>query len=82
MGANGATRLVRVIDNLARVLAIELFTACQAVEFRRPQKLSGTLEKVVSDFRKTIPFIAEDRLMYPEIAKSIEFINGTMPPVS
>jgi histidine ammonia-lyase len=36
MGANGATRLLRVADNLERILAIELFTAIQAFEFRRP----------------------------------------------
>ena len=81
MGANGATRLVRVADNLSRVLAIELLTACQALEFRRPLKSSDTLEKVFSDFRKIVPFIAEDRLMYPEIAQSINFIENTPAPV-
>ncbi len=80
MGANGATRLVRVTDNLARVIAIEMLTACQALEFRRPLKSSETLEKVFSDFRKVVPFIAEDRLMYPEIARSISFIDDTTPP--
>lgn len=82
MGANGATRLVRVVDNLSRVIAIEMFTACQALNFRRPLTSSETLEKVYSDFRKVVPFIAEDRLMYPEIARSIDFINNTPAPVN
>jgi len=82
MGANGATRLVRVVDNLSRVIAIEMLTACQALNFRRPLTTSETLEKVYSDFRKVVPFIAEDRLMYPEIARSIDFINNTPAPVS
>jgi histidine ammonia-lyase len=77
MGANGATRLVRVADNLSRVIAIEMLTACQAIDFRRPLKSSDTLEKIFTEFRKLVPFIAEDRLMYPEIAKSIDFINNT-----
>jgi histidine ammonia-lyase len=77
MGANGATRLVRVADNLSRVIAIEMFTACQAMEFRRPLKSSDTLERVFSDYRRIVPFIAEDTLMYTEIAKSVDFINNT-----
>jgi histidine ammonia-lyase len=77
MGANGATRLVRVTDNLSRVIAIEMFTACQAFEFRRPLRSSETLERIFSEFRKVVPFVAEDTLMYPQIAKSIDFINNT-----
>jgi histidine ammonia-lyase len=77
MGANGATRLVRVADNLSRVIAIEMFTACQAMEFRRPLKSSDTLERVVSDYRRVVPFVAEDTIMYTEIAKSVDFINNT-----
>jgi len=77
MGANGATRLVRVADNLSRVIAIELFTACQAMEFRRPLKSSDTIERIFTEFRRTVPFIAEDTLMYTEIAKSVDFINNT-----
>ena len=62
------------------MIAIEMLTACQALEFRRPLTSSETLEKVYSDFRKVVPFIAEDRLMYPEIARSIGFIDNTPPP--
>jgi histidine ammonia-lyase len=77
MGANGATRLVRVADNLSRVIAIEMFTACQAMEFRRPLKSSETIERIFSEFRRTVPFVSEDTLMYTEIAKSVDFINNT-----
>ncbi|HNX65680.1 MAG TPA: histidine ammonia-lyase [Bacteroidales bacterium] len=77
MGANGATRLVRVADNLSRVIAIELFTACQAMEFRRPLKSSDTIERIFSEFRRVVPFVGEDTLMYTEIAKSVDFINNT-----
>ncbi|MBK7626476.1 MAG: histidine ammonia-lyase [Bacteroidales bacterium] len=76
MGANGATRLLRVADNLERILAIELFTAIQAFEFRRPLKSSDFIEDLVKSYRKTVPFINDDKVMYGEIAKSVEFIRS------
>jgi histidine ammonia-lyase len=76
MGANGATKLLRVAENLERILAIELFTAAQALEFRRPLRSSGVLEDVVKSFRETIPFINNDKVMYSEIEKSIDFLKS------
>jgi len=76
MGANGATRLLRVADNLERILAIELFTAIQAFEFRRPLRSSDFIEDLVKSFRKTVPFINDDKVMYGEIAKSVEFVRN------
>jgi histidine ammonia-lyase len=75
MGANGATRLLRVSENLERIIAIELFTAIQAIEFRRPLRSSDFLEEVVKEYRKTIPFMQDDKVMYTEIEKSITFIR-------
>ena len=75
MGANGATRLLSVAENLEKILAIELFTAVQALEFRRPLKSSEFIEKVVKSFRKSIPFIKDDKVMYGEIAKSTDFVS-------
>jgi histidine ammonia-lyase len=76
MGANGATRLLRVAENLERILAIELFTAIQALEFRRPLRSSDYIEKVVNSFRQSIPFITNDKVMYGDIARSIEFVRS------
>jgi histidine ammonia-lyase len=75
MGANGATRLLRISDNLEKLLAIELFTAAQALDFRKPLKSSAYLEKFVSAYREKVPFIENDKLMYDEIAKSVDFIK-------
>jgi histidine ammonia-lyase len=75
MGANGATRLIRIAENLERIIAIELFTAIQAFEFRRPLRSSAFIENIIASFRKTVPFLEDDRVMYPEIVKSIEFIR-------
>lgn len=76
MGANGATKLLRVAENLERIIAIELFTAIQALEFRRPLKSSQFIEEVVISYRKTIPFTKDDKVMYGEIAKSIDFVRN------
>ena len=76
MGANGATRLLRVAENLEKILAIELFTAIQALEFRKPLRSSDYIENVVSSFRKSVSFITDDKVMYDDIAKSVEFVRN------
>ena len=75
MGANAATKLVRVVENTERVLAIELFNAAQALEFRRPLRSSWTIEKIFAGYRKVVPFIDDDRYMHPLIEKSIDFLK-------
>jgi len=76
MGANAAIKLYKVIDNTERVLAIELFNAAQALEFRRPLKSSPIIEKIHADFRKVVPFVDNDQLMYPHIEKAIQFLRN------
>jgi len=75
MGGNGATRLIKVVDNLERILAIELFNASQALEFRRPLKSSEYVEDFISGYRKYVQFVKDDKVMYKEIEKSINFIQ-------
>lgn len=74
MGANAATKLLRVVDNTRRVLAIELMNAAQALEFRRPAKSSARIEELYEEYRKVVPFIVDDTVMYPHIAASVEFL--------
>ena len=81
MGSNAATKLVRVVDNAETVLAIELFNAAQAMEFRRPAKSSPLLERVLKHYRKDVPFITDDAYMHPFIEKSIEFIRKENLPI-
>lgn len=75
MGANAGTKLYKVIQNTERVLAIELFNAAQALDFRRPLKSSPKIEKIHKDYRQVVPFIKNDEVMYPYIAKSVEFLR-------
>ncbi|MEQ8424903.1 MAG: histidine ammonia-lyase, partial [Cyclobacteriaceae bacterium] len=67
MGANAATKLYRVVNNLYSILAIELMTAAQALEFRRPLKTSPILEEFVNTFRTAVPFIETDRLLHNDM---------------
>ena len=76
MGANAATKLVRVVENTERVLAIELFNAAQALEFRRPLRSSWEIEKIHAKYRKAVPFIDDDTYMHPLIEKSVDFIRN------
>jgi histidine ammonia-lyase len=76
MGANAATKALRVAENLERVLAIELMNAAQALEFRRPLKSSKAIEKFVAEYRKVVEFVRIDKVMYTEIAKSVDFIKN------
>jgi len=74
MGSNAATKLWRVVGNTRRVLAIELFNAAQAFEFRRPLHTSPVLERLLADYRRQVPFIVDDTVMYPYIETSVEFL--------
>ena len=76
MGANGAVKCKRVIDNVEKVLAIELLTAVQAVEFRRPLKSSEQLEKIIVSFREKVSFNETDRILHNDMMSSIEFLRS------
>lgn len=75
MGANAATKLYQVVLNTERVLAIELFNAAQALEFRRPLKSSPAIEAIYAAYRKVVPFIENDEFISPHIAQSVEFLR-------
>ncbi len=76
MGANAATKTLRIVDNLERILAIELLNASQALEFRRPLKSSEFIESFVKSYRDEVPFVSEDRILHYDIEKSIAFLNS------
>lgn len=79
MGANAATKTFRIITNLETILAIELMNAAQALEFRRPAKTSAKIERLMEKYRKKVPFIRNDQILYPHISNSAEFIRNINP---
>ncbi|MES2628199.1 MAG: histidine ammonia-lyase [Bacteroidota bacterium] len=75
MGANAATKCFRVVQNVERILAIELMNASQAIEFRRPLKTSAVLEQFLSDYRKRVPYVDQDRFLHVDLINSVEFLR-------
>jgi len=78
MGANAATKALRIMGNLERILAIELMNASQAIEFRRPLQSSDFIEMFLKSYREEVPFVKEDRILHYDIQKSIAFLNSFM----
>ena len=74
MGANAATKCYKVMQNVERVLAIEMFNAAQALEFRRPLKSSPFVEGMMAKYRKCVNFVNDDEIMYTHIHNSVKFI--------
>jgi histidine ammonia-lyase len=75
MGANAATKCFKVVENVERIIAIELLNAVQALEFRRPLKSSPTIENLVFQFREKVEFLKNDRMLYIDIEKSVSFLK-------
>ncbi len=76
MGANAATKLVRVVDNVKTILAIELMNASQALYFREPLKSSPFIQEFITSFRAHVPIVKDDTLMATEIKNAILFLEG------
>lgn len=75
MGANSATKAFSVMENLERILAIELYNAAQAIEFRRPLKTSPVLEEMLKKYREKVEFIHNDKVMFEDINSTVEFLR-------
>lgn len=69
MGSISGRKLNQVLDNLEYILAIELLSACQAIEFRRPLKSSALLEFAHDYVREFVGFAEEDRIFADDINK-------------
>jgi histidine ammonia-lyase len=78
MGANAATKAIRVIDNVERVLAIELLNASQALVFREPVKSSEFIESFLKVYRVDVPFVDEDRELHVAINDTLSFLKHTV----
>jgi histidine ammonia-lyase len=77
MGANAATKCLRVVKNLERIVAIELLNASQALEFRRPLKSASKIETYIAAYRQKVPFVTKDRFLHDDIENSVLFLNDT-----
>lgn len=80
MGANAATKCFTVIENTEKVLAIELLNAAQALHFRKPKRSSEKIENLIASFRKTVPFMQKDEVMYELMHASARFLKENISP--
>lgn len=76
MGANAATKCLKIMENLERILAIELMNASQAIEYRRPLKTSEFLESFLKSYRDEVPLVKEDRILHYDIQNSVAFLDS------
>lgn len=76
MGANAATKVLKIIENIERILAIELMNASQAIAFRSPLKSSDFIEMFLKSYREEVPFVSEDRILHYDIIKTIAFLDS------
>jgi histidine ammonia-lyase len=76
MGAAAAIKTWQVVHDVERVLAIELFTAAQALEFRRPQRSSSKLESLVAAFREEVAFVRTDVVMHDRMEAALAFVRS------
>jgi histidine ammonia-lyase len=74
MGANAAIQAYQIIENVERILAIELLNASQAMFFRT-KKTAPFLSAMLSGFQSVIPKLTEDRVLHDDIQKAIKFIQ-------
>ncbi|RKS02779.1 histidine ammonia-lyase [Flavobacterium sp. 102] len=78
MGANAATKTLRIMENLERILAIELMNASQAIAFRQPLQSSEFIEMFLKSYRAEVPLVKEDRILHYDIENSVAFLNSFM----
>ena len=74
MGANAATKFIKVLENCYTIQGIELLTGIQALDFRKPMKSSLKNEKLRTDFRHIISFVNNDEFMQPKIEEARNFV--------
>ena len=75
MGSIAGRKALTVVENLEKILAIELLCACQALDFRRPLKTTSSLEAVHKMVREKIPMTTEDRVFGEDIEISRKIVE-------
>lgn len=79
MGANSVLKTRRILHNTRTVLAVELLTAMQAIHFRE-LKTAGSTREFLAPFRKAVPFLEQDQIMYEHIRNIDEILNKMINP--
>ena len=76
MGANAATQAFTLINNVERILSIELLNASQALYFRRPTNSSPFIESFVKMYREDVKFVNKDLVLHNLIKTTMQFMDA------
>ena len=76
MGTIAARKAMQIVENTETVLAMELMTGLQAIDFKDNAKMSNCTKRVYDYIRKHIPFIEEDTIMYKHIHIAKELVHS------
>lgn len=79
MGWHAARKLRHIVDNLRRILAIELVTAARAIELRAPLEPAPATAQVIAELRERVPGPGSDRFLAPELQAAEEFVRRWRP---
>ncbi len=74
MGANAGLQALQIVENVEQILAIELFNASQALFFRT-KKTSVFLQTFLDTFRKKVPRVTTDRILYKDLEEALKFLR-------
>ncbi|MDG2343961.1 MAG: histidine ammonia-lyase [Flavobacteriales bacterium] len=74
MGSIAAVKLLSVVENVERIVSIELMTSTQAIEFRKPLLTSLELQKLIVEYRKFVNYVDQDVILHDNMQKSLSFI--------
>ena len=79
MGANAATKLLKVVDSVYAILGVELLNACQAIALR-DERIEGELGELFEHFLAVSPVIEEDVYLHERMELAKTFLkNRTLP---
>lgn len=78
MGANAATKVQHVINNVQKVLGIELICASQALSYRE-KNTGSVLQVMINDFRQVVPIITADRVLHDDMVAAQDFLDKSCP---
>ncbi len=76
MGSISGRKSLRIVENLEKILAIEMITAAQGFDFRKPMKSNILLDEMHDLIREHISFADTDRLFYGDIEKAIKLLQS------
>jgi histidine ammonia-lyase len=76
MGSIAAQKCFRIMQNLENVLAIELLTAAQAVEFLKPLKCGVGTSIAYKEIRKVVEPLVDDRVLYDDVKKVLQLVKN------